>query len=34
MVRNTNQSVKDFYQSIGYGEDPVTVLSKRLIKDE
>lgn len=34
MVRNTNQSVIDCYQSLGYGTDPVVVLSKRLIEDE
>ena len=33
MVRNTNQAVIEFYQAIGYGEDPVVVLSKRLIED-
>ncbi len=33
MVRNSNHSVQAFYKSIGYGEDPVTVLSKRLIVD-
>ena len=34
MVRNTNAGVISFYRSIGYGEDPVVVLSKRLIEDE
>ena len=34
MVRNTNAAVISFYRSIGYGEDPVVVLSKRLIEDE
>lgn len=34
MVRNTNATVISFYQSIGYGDDPVVVLSKRLIEDE
>ena len=34
MVRNTNQAVIDFYHAIGYGDDPVVVLSKRLIEDE
>ncbi len=29
MVRNTNQSVIDFYKKIGYKDDPVVVLSKR-----
>ncbi len=33
MVRNSNQSVLDFYQGIGYREDPVKVLSKRLVVD-
>ena len=34
MVRDTNAAVISFYRSIGYGEDPVVVLSKRLIEDE
>ncbi len=34
MVRNTNDSVIAFYKSIGYGDDPVVVLSKRLLEDE
>jgi len=34
MVRNTNQSVIEFYRAIGYATDPVMVLSKRLIEDE
>jgi len=34
MVRNTNQAVIGFYQSIGYQQDPVVVLSKRLQVDE
>lgn len=34
MVRKTNQNVMSFYESAGYETDPVTVLSKRLIKDE
>ncbi len=34
MVRNTNEPVLAFYKSIGYGDDPVAVLSKRLIEDE
>jgi len=34
MVRKTNKNVISFYQSVGYDSDPVTVLSKRLIKDE
>lgn len=34
MVRNANEKVLAFYKSIGYGEDPVVVLSKRLTEDE
>lgn len=34
MVRDTNQAVIDFYRAIGYRDDPVVVLSKRLIEDE
>ncbi|MDH3218548.1 MAG: GNAT family acetyltransferase [Gammaproteobacteria bacterium] len=34
MVRNNNEGVIAFYRSIGYAPDPVTVLGKRLIKDE
>jgi ribosomal protein S18 acetylase RimI-like enzyme len=34
MVRNTNATVIEFYRSIGYGDDPVVVLSKRLVEDE
>ncbi len=34
MVRKTNTSVIGFYQSIGYSDDPVVVLSRRLIKDD
>jgi len=34
MVRNTNQAVLAFYKSIGYADDPVVVLSKRLIENE
>ena len=34
MVRNTNDSVIAFYKSIGYADDPVVVLSKRLLEDE
>ena len=34
MVRNTNQAVIAFYKSIGYTNDPVVVLSKRLVEDE
>ena len=34
MVRNGNHDVIAFYQSIGYTDDPVVVLSKRLLEDE
>jgi ribosomal protein S18 acetylase RimI-like enzyme len=34
MVRDSNQAVIDFYQAIGYRQDPVVVLSKRLHEDE
>ena len=34
MVRNDNDSAIDFYHSIGYDNDPVVVLSKRLLEDE
>jgi len=34
MVRNNNDSVIEFYHSIGYGNDPVLVLSKRLLEDD
>ena len=34
MVRNTNVDVSAFYRAIGYGEEPVVVLSKRLLQDE
>ena len=34
MVRNTNAAVISFYRSVGYCEDPVVVMSKRLIEDE
>jgi ribosomal protein S18 acetylase RimI-like enzyme len=34
MVRKSNNNIISFYQSVGYDTDPVTVLSKRLIKDE
>ena len=34
MVRDSNTSVIDFYQAIGYRIDPVRVLSKRLIDDD
>jgi ribosomal protein S18 acetylase RimI-like enzyme len=33
MVRNTNQAVIEFYRALDYGDDPVVVLSKRLIED-
>lgn len=33
MVRNTNQAVIEFYRALGYGDDAVVVLSKRLIED-
>ena len=34
MVRSTNVQVVDFYEAIGYTQEPVTVLSKRLTDDE
>ncbi len=34
MVRDTNVNVIDFYKTIGYTNDPVCVLSKRLEDDE
>ncbi len=34
MVRDTNQQVIAFYRALGYGDDPVAVMSKRLIEDE
>ena len=34
MVRDTNVSVIDFYKTIGYANDSVCVLSKRLEEDE
>lgn len=34
MVRKSNQEVISFYHKIGYKDDPVTVLSKRLINDD
>ena len=34
MVRNSNQEVIEFYRALGYGDDPVAVMSKRLIEDE
>ena len=33
MVRNTNDGVIGFYEAIGYGQEPVTVLSRWLIDD-
>ena len=33
MVRKTNQGVIEFYKAVGYQDDPVVVLSKRLIPD-
>ncbi len=33
MVRKTNLSVIEFYKAVGYEDDPVVVLSKRLIQD-
>lgn len=33
MVRQTNTAVLDFYRTIGYGDDPVLVLSRRLEDD-
>jgi len=34
MVRDTNQQAKAFYRALGYDDDPVAVMSKRLIDDE
>jgi ribosomal protein S18 acetylase RimI-like enzyme len=34
MVRDGNDSATAFYLGIGYGQDPVITLSKRLIEDE
>ncbi len=34
MVRKSNKEVISFYHKIGYQDDPVTVLSKRLIDDD
>jgi len=34
MVRKTNHKVISFYHKIGYTDDPVVVLSKRLQEDE
>ena len=33
MVRDTNAEVIDFYNKIGYQQDPVVVLTRRLIED-
>ncbi len=33
MVRKTNTGVIDFYKNVGYNDDPVVVLSKRLEED-
>ncbi len=33
MVRKTNTGVIDFYKKVGYNDDPVVVLSKRLKED-
>ena len=33
MVRKTNATVIEFYENAGYNDDPVMVLSKRLIND-
>jgi ribosomal protein S18 acetylase RimI-like enzyme len=34
MVRKSNEDVISFYRRIGYKDDPVVVLSKKLYKDE
>ena len=34
MVRNSNEGVIAFYHKIGYNDDPVVVLSKRLKEDK
>ena len=34
MVRNTNSEIISFYHKVGYKNDPVVVLSKRLESDE
>ncbi len=34
MVRDTNQEVIAFYRALGYGDDPVAVMSKRLTDDQ
>ncbi|MGJ7579062.1 GNAT family acetyltransferase [Variovorax sp. RHLX14] len=33
MVRSSNAAVLDFYRELGYGEEKVTVMGKRLIPD-
>ena len=33
MVRSSNAVVVDFYRELGYGEESVTVMGKRLIAD-
>jgi ribosomal protein S18 acetylase RimI-like enzyme len=33
MVRSTNDAAVGFYQAIGYGQEPVTVLSRWLIEN-
>ena len=33
MVRSSNAAVIDFYRDLGYGEEQVTVMGKRLIPD-
>jgi len=34
MIRKSNEGVIAFYQKIGYNDDPVGVLSKKLREDE
>ncbi len=34
MVRQSNRDVIAFYHAIGYADDPVVVLSKRLLEDD
>ncbi|MCF7833097.1 MAG: GNAT family acetyltransferase [Candidatus Marinimicrobia bacterium] len=34
MVRNTNEKVISFYEKVGYINDPIVVLGKRLINDD
>ena len=33
-IRASNQAVVDFYRAIGYREDPVVSMGKRLIPDQ